>query len=88
MENETIAGPVNVVAPHAVRNGEFAKTLGGILSRPTCILTPSFAVRAMFEQMATETILSDVEVMPVRLLEAGFEFAYPTLNNALEMMLR
>src|SRR5688500_6286785 len=41
LTNETLAGPVNFVAPNPVRNAEFTKALGHALSRPTFCRFPS-----------------------------------------------
>jgi NAD dependent epimerase/dehydratase family enzyme len=39
---ETLAGPVNAVAPHPVTMQEFVTTLGQVLSRPTHVAVPEF----------------------------------------------
>jgi uncharacterized protein len=84
LENEALRGPVNVVAPEAVTNYEFTKTLGGVLSRPTILPVPAFAARLMFGEMADATLLSSQRVEPARLKESGFVFKYPELEGALK----
>lgn len=78
-----LSGPVNVVAPGAVRNGEFVKALGRALHRPAVIPLPAFAVRSAFGQMGEEMLLGGQHVTPTVLEEHGFGFAQPTLDEAL-----
>lgn len=87
LENDTLRGPVNVVAPQAVTNYEFTKTLGGVLSRPTFLSMPAFAARLMFGEMADATLLASQRVEPARLKETGFVFKYPELEGALKHVL-
>jgi uncharacterized protein (TIGR01777 family) len=81
-------GPVNVVAPTAVRNAEFTKTLGAVLSRPTIFPMPAFAARLAFGQMGDELLLASQRVEPAKLAMTGFVFQYPELKKALEATLK
>ncbi|MBI4597046.1 MAG: TIGR01777 family protein [Candidatus Omnitrophica bacterium] len=83
LTRETLQGPVNLVAPNPVTNREFTKTLGRVLSRPTIVPVPSFALRVLMGQMAEEVLLSSARVRPARLLDTGYVFRYPTLEPAL-----
>lgn len=84
---ETLAGPVNVVAPQAVTNHEFTKTLGQVLGRPTVIPLPAFAARLAFGEMADALLLASTHVVPARLQASGYTFQYPTLEGALRHLL-
>ena len=88
IENESIAGPVNFVAPNPVTNGEFTKTLGDALSRPTLFPMPSFAVRLAFGEMADALLLSSAKVEPKRLHESGYRFEFEDLQPALAAILK
>src|SRR6266566_3882748 len=81
LQNESLRGPVNVVAPHPVTNKEFTKTLGRVLSRPTFMTMPAFAARLAFGEMADEMMLSSTRVAPTVLKDAGFKFQYPELEG-------
>jgi uncharacterized protein len=85
---ETMAGPVNLVAPNPVTNAEFAETLGRVLSRPAIVPVPGFALELVYGEMARATILSGQRVLPKALLRSGFEFAHPTLEQALRFELK
>ena len=76
-------GPVNAVAPGPVTSTEFARTLGGVLSRPAIVRVPALALRAVFGAMANETLLASQRVVPGRLLASGFGFDDPALAGAL-----
>jgi len=82
-----VSGPVNLVAPEAVRQRELAHTLCDVLGRPTFIPTPKLAVRAMFGQMADEALLASTRVLPSKLVASDFEFLHPSLENALRHVL-
>ncbi len=84
LEKETLRGAINTVSPNPVTNEEFTKTLGGVLSRPTILSLPEFAVRLMFGEMGEALLLSSARVVPKRLEDAGFEFVFPHLKPALE----
>ncbi len=83
IDNESISGPVNVVGPNPVTNAEFTDTLGRVLGRPTFTTVPAFALKLALGQMAEDTALASQRVVPRRLTEAGFEFAFPNLESAL-----
>jgi uncharacterized protein (TIGR01777 family) len=81
-------GPANLVAPHPVTNAEFATTLGRVLARPAIVPVPSFALELVYGEMARATILAGQRALPKALLRAGFEFAHPTLEEALRFELQ
>jgi uncharacterized protein (TIGR01777 family) len=87
MENAAIQGPLNAVSPQPVTQGEFARTLGATLGRPSFLPTPGWAVSLLFGQMGRETILDDLSARPTRALEGGFGFGAPDLATALRQAL-
>lgn len=86
--DQTVSGPVNFVAPRPVRNEEFTKTLGRVLSRPTFLPMPAFAARLALGEMADELLLSGQRVTPAVLEDKGFLFSWPTLEPALRHILK
>lgn len=79
-----LVGPVNAVAPEPVTNAELTRALGAVLRRPTALPVPGFALRLGFgSEMAEEMLLSGQRVVPRRLREAGFEWAFGDLDAAL-----
>jgi uncharacterized protein (TIGR01777 family) len=87
LEDESLEGPVNAVAPHPVTNEEFTKTLGHVLGRPSLIRVPAFALRMALGELADETVLASTRVTPERLLRQSFGFRYPSLEPALRHVL-
>lgn len=87
MENTDTSGAYNLTAPSPVRSRKFARILGETLGRPHSLKAPAFALRLMFGDMADEVLLSGQMVLPTRLLEAGYQFRFPTLEEALADLL-
>jgi uncharacterized protein (TIGR01777 family) len=85
--NESLKGPVSVVAPNPVTNREFTKTLGRVLGRPTLLPVPAFALRLIAREMADEMLLASTRVQPRALLSTGYQFRYPELEGALRHLL-
>jgi len=83
LTDETFGGPVNASSPNPVRNEEFTRILARVLRRPAFLTVPSIALEVGLGEMARELILSSARVQPARLLEAGFQFRYPGLEDAL-----
>ncbi|MEE9368151.1 MAG: TIGR01777 family oxidoreductase [Pontiella sp.] len=88
IKNNSITGPVNLVAPNPVTNYEFTKTLGKVLHRPTFLPLPDFAARLIFGEMADSLLLSSTRVNSKKLIEAGYKFKHEYLENALEDILK
>ncbi len=82
IENDEMRGPVNMVAPEMVDNMTFARTLGKLLHKPSFLPVPAFALWFLFGQ-GVEAITAGQFVQPARLLAAGFQFKYPSLQEAL-----
>ncbi len=86
LEDDSFQGPVNIVAPNPVTNREFTKTLGRVVSRPTFMHVPAFALRLAAGELADEALLASTRVYPRRLLDAGFAFSMQDLEGALSAM--
>ena len=88
LANETAVGPVNVTSPAPVRNREFTRSLGRILSRPAVLPVPSLGLRLVFGEMADAALLGSTRAVPQRLLALGFPFQHTALEPALRDVLR
>jgi hypothetical protein len=86
LSNAGIEGPVNVTAPGAVTQAEYARTLGRVLRRPAVLPAPAFAVRTILGEFANE-VLEGQRVVPQRLLDSGYVFRHPELEPALRHVL-
>lgn len=83
LSHDSIRGAVNAVGPEPVRNREFTQELAQLLKRPAKLPLPAFALKAVFGQMARETILSSARVIPEVLQRERFRFRHATLTEAL-----
>jgi uncharacterized protein len=84
IDHATIRGPVNVLAPNPVTNAEFTRVASEVLQKPALVPVPAFALRMMFGEMASETLLASQRAIPSALTESGFEFLHPDLRECLE----
>ena len=87
IRTDSIRGPVNAATPCPVPNSTFTSTLGRVLNRPTLVPVPSLAVKVLFGEMGTETLLASARVRPAVAEQTGFEFAYPGLEESLRYQL-
>ncbi len=83
IERAEARGPVNVVSPHVCTNRELTEMMARIINKPAKTPAPAFALKLMFGEMATETMLADLAVKPKRLEEAGFSWRHATLEATL-----
>lgn len=83
LDNENIRGAVNATAPHPVTNDIFSKQLAGALNRPALFPMPEFVAKLLFGE-ASELLLEGQKVVPKKLIDHGFEFAFPQANTALK----
>ncbi len=80
----TLTGPVNLCAPNPVTNTQFTNAFAQTLHRPALIPMPLPALRLLFgSEMVDEALLSGTRVQPRRLLDQGFTFDHPSLDEAL-----
>ncbi len=85
---KAVKGPVNFTAPQPVSSREFAQILGKVIHRPAVLPLPEFVVSALFGEMGQELLLKGANVVPRRLLDTGYNFAYPDLRSALISILK
>ncbi|MGH7508456.1 MAG: TIGR01777 family oxidoreductase [Gemmatimonadales bacterium] len=88
LQVDSLSGPVNITAPEPVRNRDFARTLGRILSRPTPFAVPAAALRLALGEMAEATLLASARALPKRLLASGYRFQHEDLESGLRHVLQ
>ncbi|MFE9429848.1 TIGR01777 family oxidoreductase [Streptomyces sp. NPDC006640] len=86
MDTESVSGPVNLTAPDPLTNREITEAMGRVLHRPTLLATPAPLMRLTLGEMSGE-ILGSQRVLPTRLLESGFTFAFPSIDGTLRAAL-
>lgn len=85
IERPNLSGIFNATAPNPVTNAELMRELRLALHRPWSPSVPAPMVRLGAWSMGTEgrLALQSFRVRPKRLLDAGFAFQYPHLEDAL-----
>jgi uncharacterized protein len=90
IENENLSGAVNLCSPNPLPNSDFMRELRrawgmrfGLPVRKRMLEIGTFLMRS-----ESELVLKSRRVVPRRLLEAGFEFAYPTWDEAVSDLCR
>ena len=79
-----LAGPVNAVAPHPVRNTDYTRALAETLRRPALLPVPSIGPRLLLgKQGAVELAEANQCVAPAALEAIGHRFRQPTVEDAL-----
>ncbi len=84
--HQEASGVFNAVAPGPVNNKAFARALGRAVRRPALIPVPKCALELMLGESA-QLLTEGAPVVPARLKEAGFSFAYPDIDEALASLL-
>jgi len=85
LDDDTISGPVNITAPNPVTNAAYTKAIAAAVRRPAIFPVPGFALKTVLGEFA-ETVLGGQRVLPNRLLAAGFEFGYLTIEDAVRSL--
>ncbi|NLU67730.1 TIGR01777 family oxidoreductase [Streptomyces sp. HNM0574] len=87
LDTEELTGPVNLTAPDPVTNREVTAAMARVLRRPALFPVPAAALRAALGDFA-EDVLGSQRVLPTQLLESGFDFAFPGIEEAVRAALR
>ncbi|WP_426497648.1 TIGR01777 family oxidoreductase [Streptomyces sp. D54] len=87
LDTESLTGPVNLTGPKPVTNAEVTAAMGRVLRRPTLFPAPAPALRLVLGEFA-EDVLGSQRVIPAKLLDSGFSFAFPGIDAAIRAALR
>jgi NAD dependent epimerase/dehydratase family enzyme len=84
IEHDTLTGPINLSAPNPITNAAFMRALreawGIRVGLPATEWMLEIGARVL--QTETELILKSRRVVPIRLLQSGFSFEFPTWPEA------
>ena len=87
IENETMSGAYNAVAPHPITNQyltiALAKQMRGKFYIP--IYVPSFVLKIVLGEMSIE-VLKSATVSSRKVQLTGFDFTYPTIEDAIAQL--
>ena len=83
-----IQGVYNCTVPSPVTNKEMTKAIGTVMKKPVFMpRVPGFMIRLIMGEFA-ETLLHGQKVIPKRIQQAGFQFKYANIHDALENIIK
>jgi uncharacterized protein len=84
LDNPRVHGPVNLASPNPARNRDFMRALGQAMRRPSWFPTPGFLVKTVLGPAAADALLlQSKRVVPEVLVEHGFVFSHPDIEEAM-----
>jgi uncharacterized protein (TIGR01777 family) len=87
IEDESMTGAYNAVAPEDATNAEFMKTIANVLNKPMFLPPVPAFVFKLFLGEVSQIILEGSRISSQKILDAGYEFEYKTLRRALKNIL-
>ena len=84
IENNTLNGVYNMVAPNPVTNKQMTQAIAKQLHRPLWLPNvPGFALKLLLGEMS-EVVLGSDKVSAQKIEDAGYKFKYPDIETALK----
>ena len=83
IQHPDISGPVNIVAPEAINQQNFARSFAKSLHRPCFMPLPSMIVKLLYGKMGEELLLKGKKIKPTKLLQLNYQFCHATLTDFL-----
>jgi hypothetical protein len=88
LEDVSMAGAYNAVAPEMATNKQFMRTMAKVLRRPFWLPNiPGLLLKLILGEMSV-LVLTGSRVSSDKITKAGFVFQYPSLESALRQILR
>jgi uncharacterized protein (TIGR01777 family) len=87
VRDASISGPLNMVAPEVPTQAELARAIGRAMHRPAIVPAPALALRLVLWGQA-DIVLHGRVAIAAKARAAGYEFRYPTVEAALDDVLR
>lgn len=84
----SLRGAVNITAPGPATQAQFSSCLAAELHRPAFLHLPEWFLKMALGEMAQELLLCSARAIPKKLIESGYIFRHPHLQEALQVMLR
>lgn len=82
IDDSSVSGPVNLVAPNWVDQATFSEKLAHSLGVMDLMIVPKFGLKLIFGEQAV-LFWGGQKVSPKKLREIGYKFKYPDLEEAL-----
>ncbi len=78
---EEVSGPVNFTSPYSVTQREFIEKIANKNHRKVFLTISKRLLKLFLGQMADELLLTDQKVYPKKLIQSGYEFFHPKLDD-------
>uniref|UniRef100_A0AAU2JP56 TIGR01777 family oxidoreductase n=1 Tax=Streptomyces sp. NBC_00049 TaxID=2903617 RepID=A0AAU2JP56_9ACTN len=86
IDTPSLSGPVNLTAPEPLTNRQVTQAMARVLRRPAVIPVPAVALRIVLGEFAQD-VLGSQRARPTRLLESGYVFHDPGIEQAIRAAL-
>lgn len=88
--HKELEGKINIVSPQPIKNKEFIKKLQKAIKIPFGIPTPKPILKLGAKIIGTESelVLKSRNVIPEILMQNGFQFEYPNIENTFKNLLK
>ena len=83
LSNKKVDGPINLTSPFPITSKEFSIILASITRTKIMFSIPSFLLKIRFGE-GDRVLTNSLNVIPNKLIEAGFKFVYESSNTALK----
>ncbi|MFJ9943488.1 TIGR01777 family oxidoreductase [Streptomyces erythrochromogenes] len=87
IDTPALSGPVNLTAPEPLTNRQVTAAMARVLHRPAVLPVPAVALRVVLGEFSQD-VLGGQRARPTRLLESGFVFRDPGIEQAIRAALR
>jgi uncharacterized protein (TIGR01777 family) len=86
LQNEKLSGIINAVMPTPITNKDFTQSLAQAVHRSAFLKIPAWLLRFLLGDFS-HLLLASQRVLPKRATEAGFQFQYSNIKEALKNIL-
>ncbi|REC50105.1 TIGR01777 family oxidoreductase [Chryseobacterium pennipullorum] len=88
LKNSGMHGPYNAVSPQHITNAEFTKKMAKVLHKPLLMPNvPEFVLKLIFGELAN-AVLKGSRASSQKIQNAGFQFKFPEVTEALNDLLK
>ncbi len=87
LEDARVSGPLNATAPAPQTNYDFTRTLGKVIGTPSWLPVPGFSLKLLLGELA-DRLVEGQRAMPQKAQELGYQFQYPTAEQALRNLIK
>ena len=85
IDDDSLAGPINLVSPEPIRQKDLAKAVGRRIGRPAILPAPVFGLKMVLGgEFVDNVLLSSARVIPASLQQHGYTFSSPTIDGMLK----